>query len=153
MRPHIWTWLGEMHLTQRGGVGTGWLYASLGCVLRGEDECLFIVSEIIMFGGVICWNVYIRVMWAAKRWNEVNRILKPFFFPVSYNNCQVHPFLGNNVCPTACGLVGLILCLLSHLPLLSVAREVSGWSLTYHITYVNNNHGPLDGNKNSFSGV
>lgn len=59
-------------------------------------------------------------------------------------------FLGNHVCPIAWGS----LCLLSHLPLLSVARDVSGWGPTYHITCdVNNNHWPCDGNKNSFSGI
>lgn len=96
--------------------------------------------------------IYMCVMWAAKRWNEVDSILKPvFFFMFHIIIAKFILFWGNDVCPTACGLMGLILCLLPHLPLLSVAREVSGWGLTYHITYdVNNNHWPRDGNKNFF---
>lgn len=61
--------------------------------------------------------------------DEMDRILKHILFHVSYNNYQVHPFLGNHVCPTACGSGGTNL-----MPALSPSFTLCSYrGLTYHL--------------------
>lgn len=101
----------------------------LWVVLFGKRmSTFFIVCEIIMLGGVICWIVYMCVKWAA---NEVDRILRPCF-PIFYILIVNSILLGG----TTSGLlhmvlVGPVLRLLFHLLFFSVAKEVSDLGLTY----------------------
>lgn len=61
----------------------------------------------------------------------MDSIVRRLFSQISYIDNQLHAFVGNCVWSTGCGSGGTSVCLLSWLPLLSVAREVSDLGLTY----------------------
>lgn len=104
---------------------------SLGYALWGEDEYIFIVSEIIMLGGVIVeLSIYALSGW-LKGEMKCTEFYDPCFLYFIYCT-QPHPFgLETSSSLLHVVVVGPVRCLLSHLHFLSVGRGVSKLGLIY----------------------